>query len=128
MNNKGQVAGTLSPFARVSSGFVYDDGEVTTVGPPQPDNRPTSWTIEGINDAGALVGNYDDLIYSAPGETEGNFAFLATPKAAAPPKHEHSALKWDALAARLEANFAATGKWFVPDDISIPVLTHPIVD
>jgi hypothetical protein len=33
-------------------------------------------------------------------------------------------IDWDALAARVEANFAATGKWFVPDDVS-PVVDAP---
>jgi probable HAF family extracellular repeat protein len=128
INNQGQVAGTLAPFARSSSGFVYDDGEVTTIGPPRPTDRPTQWTINGINDAGALVGNFDNRFRDEQGDPTGNYAFIATPKVAQPPKPAQPAVDWNELAARVEANFAATGKWFIPDDISVPEPAEPAVD
>ncbi|WP_043341888.1 hypothetical protein [Belnapia moabensis] len=122
INNRGQAVGTLSPGQRFVAGFVYEDGEVTTFGPPAAVGRPVSWYLNGINDAGAVVGNYGFSGF------QDEFAFLATPKAAGPPKPAHPAVDWNALAARVEANFAATGKWFVPDDVSVPDPAHPVVD
>ncbi|GAA0602465.1 hypothetical protein GCM10009416_45380 [Craurococcus roseus] len=107
VNNEGQVVGSLAPLQRASQGFLYENGEITAFGPPVPPNQPPSAGLQGINDAGEIVGNSSG---GGPGRA---FAFLATPEAPA-------AVDWDAVAARVQANFAATGRWFVGDEPPLP--------
>ncbi|MBL6458687.1 hypothetical protein JMJ55_25450 [Belnapia sp. T6] len=122
VNDEGQVVGSLAPAQRAGAGFVYDDSQITLFGPPQPTNQAPNWSLHGINDAGDIVGN------NGSGGASGGFAFLATPTAVTPPAPNRPVVDWDALAALVEANFAATGKWFVPDDVSVPAPIQPVVD
>jgi hypothetical protein len=106
INDQDRVVGSLSPAERTTVGFVYDDGVVTTFGPPEPVGPPPEWDLAGINDAHDIVGN------SQAGGSRFLFAFLATPH----PMHQHQppsgCVHWDPLAAQVEANFAQTGLWF----------------
>jgi uncharacterized membrane protein len=110
VNAAGQVVGSVVPAQRTGAGFVLEGGEITLFGPPVPPGQPPGWNLSGINDAGEIVGN---------SVNNGGSAFLATPTPAPPPDGGGS-VDWDALAAQVQANFAATGQWFVGDEVPPP--------
>jgi hypothetical protein len=71
LNNKGQVVGTYLDAASLSHGFIYNvsSGQYTSIDDP---NGVGSTVVNGINDAGDLVG-----FYGAPPINSG---FVALPQ------------------------------------------------
>ena len=56
INNHGQIVGQAAIDRGVVDGFLYDDGQFTTVNYPMP-LGPTNTVLRDINDHGEIVGN-----------------------------------------------------------------------
>jgi len=113
LNNRGQVVGAYMDASRLTHGFVYSIGTATFVSVDEPNGFGTT-LVNGINDAGKLVGFY--------GIAPINTGFVATPIAAdsEPLVENHQTLRNVAPTA-----ISPSAERFIDSDDAAPAAVSP---